>query len=80
MQDIGDQLTDRGGRAVGLDLMRISMALLVFMFHSRCHVLHCSYGFLNLFVDMGAVAMTGFFLLSGCYKSCICKKEFVQRK
>lgn len=35
------------------------------MFHSRCHVLHCSYGILNNFVDMGAIAMTGFFLLSG---------------
>lgn len=35
------------------------------MFHSRIHVLHCSYGILNSFVDMGAIAMTGFFLLSG---------------
>ena len=35
------------------------------MFHSRFHVLHCSYGFFNSFVDMGAIAMTGFFLLSG---------------
>ena len=52
-------------RAIGLDLMRISLALLVFMFHSRIHVLHCSYGVLNSFVDMGAIAMTGFFLLSG---------------
>jgi len=52
-------------RAIGLDLMRISMAFLVFMFHSRIHVLHCSYGVLNSFVDMGAIAMTGFFLLSG---------------
>ena len=41
------------------------MALLIFMFHSRTHVLHCSYGILNSFVDMGAIAMTGFFLLSG---------------
>lgn len=41
------------------------MALLIFMFHSRIHVLHCSYGILNPFVDMGAIAMTGFFLLSG---------------
>ena len=52
-------------RVVGLDLMRISMALLIFMFHSRIHVLKCSYGFLNYFVDMGAISMTGFFLLSG---------------
>lgn len=41
------------------------MALLIFMFHSRIHVLHCSYGIFNSFVEMGAIAMTGFFLLSG---------------
>lgn len=41
------------------------MALLIFMFHSRIHTLHCSYGVLNSFVEMGAIAMTGFFLLSG---------------
>ena len=35
------------------------------MFHSRIHVLHCSYGVLNGFVSVGAIAMTGFFLLSG---------------
>lgn len=52
-------------RVVGLDFMRISMALLIFMFHSRIHVLKCSYGYLNSFVSMGAIAMTGFFLLSG---------------
>ena len=52
-------------RVVGLDLMRISMAFLIFMFHSRIHVLKCSYGYLDSFVSMGAIAMTGFFLLSG---------------
>lgn len=35
------------------------------MFHSHIHVLKCDYGFLNGFVHMGAIAMTGFFLLSG---------------
>lgn len=35
------------------------------MFHSHIHVLHCSYGLLNGFVSMGAIAMTGFFMLSG---------------
>lgn len=35
------------------------------MFHSHVHVLKCDYGFLNGFVRMGAIAMTGFFLLSG---------------
>lgn len=63
--------TIRGGyytnnkRVIGLDLLRISLALLIFMFHSRCHVLKCDYGVLNGFVTMGAIAMTGFFLLSG---------------
>lgn len=65
MKYIDNQIVNRAGRAIGLDLMRISMALLIFMFHSRIHVLHCSYGILNSFVDMGAIAMTGFFLLSG---------------
>lgn len=41
------------------------MAILIFMFHSRIHVLNCDYGYFNSFVDMGAIAMTGFFLLSG---------------
>ncbi len=51
-------------RIVGLDLMRVFLALLVFMFHSRMHF-ECDYFILNGFVDMGAVAMTGFFMLSG---------------
>lgn len=52
-------------RLVGLDFLRIALALLVFLFHSHIHVLKCDYGWLNAFVDMGAIAMTGFFLLSG---------------
>lgn len=52
-------------RIVGLDLFRIGLAILVFLFHSHIHVLKCDYGFMNAFVDMGAIAMTGFFLLSG---------------
>lgn len=54
-----------GQRIIGLDLFRISLALLIFLFHSHIHVLRCDYGWLNGFVDMGAIAMTGFFLLSG---------------
>lgn len=66
MQIIDNQIVIYGGqRAVGLDLLRISLAFLIFMFHSRVHILHCSYGILNPFVDMGGIAMTGFFLLSG---------------
>lgn len=41
------------------------MALLIFLFHSHIHVLKCDYGIMNGFIDMGAIAMTGFFLLSG---------------
>lgn len=52
-------------RVIGLDLLRISLALLIFMFHSSIHVLKCEYGLLTSFVRMGGVAMTGFFLLSG---------------
>lgn len=60
--------TNRGGgarnRIAGLDLMRISLALLIYMFHSWMHF-GCSYSYLNDFVSVGAIAMTGFFLLSG---------------
>lgn len=52
-------------RVIGLDLLRISLAFLIFMFHSHIHILHCDYGLLNEFVRMGAIAMTGFFMLSG---------------
>lgn len=52
-------------RVVGLDLLRISLALLIFLFHSHIHILKCDYGIMNGFISMGAIAMTGFFLLSG---------------
>lgn len=52
-------------RVIGLDYLRVSLAILIFLFHSHIHVLHCDYGFLNGFIDMGAIAMTGFFLLFG---------------
>lgn len=45
-------------------MLRVAMALLIFMFHSKIHF-GCSYGILNDFVSVGALAMTGFFLLSG---------------
>ncbi len=53
-----------GGRIIGLDIMRVSLALLIFLFHSQMHF-GCNYYFLNDFVRMGAIAMTGFFMLSG---------------
>lgn len=52
------------GRNVGLDLLRISLALLIFMFHSNMHF-DCHYGMFEHVARMGAVAMTGFFMLSG---------------
>lgn len=51
-------------RVVLLDVLRVALALLVFMFHSNMHF-QCSYGLLDDFVSVGALAMTGFFLLSG---------------
>ena len=51
-------------RIIGLDLFRIALAVLVFMFHSQLHF-GCDYSFLNEFVRVGPIAMTGFFLLSG---------------
>lgn len=50
-------------RLPGLDVFRIMLALLVFCFHSMFN--GCSYGLLNNFVSMGAISMTGFFMLSG---------------
>jgi peptidoglycan/LPS O-acetylase OafA/YrhL len=51
-------------RIVGLDLLRIALAILIYMFHSRMYF-KCSYYFLNDFVDVGSIAMTGFMMLSG---------------
>lgn len=48
-----------------MDYLRIALAILIFLFHSHIHVLKCDYGIMNGFVSMGAIAMTGFFLLSG---------------
>lgn len=51
-------------RLVLMDVLRVSLALLIYMFHSNMHF-QCSYGWLNDFVSVGALAMTGFFMLSG---------------
>ncbi|WP_081353006.1 acyltransferase family protein [Xylanibacter ruminicola] len=58
------QQTPRKERNVGLDLLRISLALLIFMFHSNMHF-DCHYGVFDHFARYGAIAMTGFFMLSG---------------
>lgn len=53
-----------GKRMIGLDFFRIMAAFVVFLFHSSMHI-GCSYGFFQNFISMGAVFMTGFFMLSG---------------
>lgn len=50
-------------RIVLLDVLRVSMALLIYLFHSMSF--QCSYGFLDSLVSVGAFVMTGFFMLSG---------------
>lgn len=51
-------------RNIGLDLFRVHLALLIFLFHSNMHF-DCHYGIFDHFVRLGAIAMTGFFMLSG---------------
>ena len=51
-------------RLVGLDLFRIAAALVVLFFHSIIHF-ESNYGFLQLFLSMGATVMSGFSMLSG---------------
>lgn len=63
-QEVIAQQNFDNGRIYGLDLLRIFLALLVFMFHSQMHY-GCNYSFLNDFVKVGAIAMTGFMMLSG---------------
>ena len=65
----------RKERNVGLDFLRISLALLIFMFHSNMHF-ECHYGVLNHFARYGAIAMTGFFMLSG-YALSLSNKEIL---
>lgn len=50
-------------RLVGLDLFRIMAMLMIFLFHTG--IVGCEYGILQLFVRMGPIFMTGFFMLSG---------------
>ena len=53
-------------RLVGLDLLRILMAVVVFMYHTAVFT-NCSYRYpsLNCLASSGGVFMTGFFMLSG---------------
>lgn len=51
-------------RIAGLDVFRVLAVLVVLMFHT-CTNHGCDFGFANGFVRMGAVFMSGFFMLSG---------------
>ena len=64
MLDIQVKEKQLPNRVIGLDLLRIALALLIYMFHSWMHF-ECRYSYLTSFVSVGAIAMTGFFLLSG---------------
>jgi len=63
---IDNQQINGGGynRVIGLDILRIAMAFLIYLFHSNCH-LGCTYSFMTDFISVGAIAMVGFFMLSG---------------
>lgn len=54
----------QANRLAGLDVFRIMAALVVFLFHTYVHM-KCNYGIFSGFVNMGAIFMTGFFMLSG---------------
>lgn len=51
-------------RAIGLDYLRIILALLIFFFHSRDYCFF-KYGIVDGFFGNGATSMSAFFMLSG---------------
>lgn len=51
-------------RLIGLDLFRVFLAIVVFMFHSMVFA-GCDYSFLNFLAGAGSSFMTAFFMLSG---------------
>lgn len=67
-----------GGRYIGLDLIRIALALLIYLFHSHTHFM-CDYSIFNDFIRMGAISMTGFLMLSGyCLHLSYSKKDLTK--
>lgn len=56
-------LDKKQNRLWGLDLFRVFSAIVIFVFHTRN--MNVDYKSLDPFVAMGAVFMTGFFMLSG---------------
>lgn len=51
-------------KMIGLDYMRVFMMLMIFGFHAWMHA-DADFGYLSYFINAGAVAMEGFFMLSG---------------
>ena len=51
-------------RLVGLDIVRIILALVICAYHTSIH-LGCNYGMGQGFIRNGAVVMSSFFMLSG---------------
>lgn len=51
-------------RQIGLDYLRVLLMLMIFNFHAQGHGKICG-GIIDAFMDNGAIAMEGFFLLSG---------------
>lgn len=54
----------KSSRISSLDILRVLLAFIIFLFHSMIHI-GCSYSFLSHFLHSGAIAVTGFFILSG---------------
>lgn len=61
-------------RLYGLDVFRIILALITFMFHTAIHF-NCTYGVLQGFIRNGAVVMSGFFILSGYSLFYVCREH-----
>lgn len=51
-------------RLIGLDIFRIVAAFVVFTYHAAL-ILNCNFGIFQKFANLGALFMSGFFLLSG---------------
>ena len=52
-------------RMLGVDLVRIVSVLVVFFFHSNIHACKITYGIFTPFVNVGAITMTTFYMISG---------------
>ena len=57
-------MNNKNYRLIGLDMFRVFLMMLIFFFHTSIH-LGCTFGIFTPFVKMGAIAMSGFFMLSG---------------